>query len=212
VILPTDTKVTRTASRLLLFWLVLHFVLLILVSSAETFALIGQGLTISPPKWNWFWEKAARMTEKPLGGELAASNPVRQSLQTYLHCAGIETGYGYFAPNVPDSCRLVFELHYADGRVEYELPQVASSAAGLRIVSLLERLVRPDFDPFRKLVVQRLAASVWSEHPGVLMVRAVISSIRLPDISDYEKGGRESYEVLYAYELTPSVPGESRRP
>ena len=45
--------------------------------------------------------------------------------------AGIETGYGYFAPNVPGGYRLVFELHYPDGRVEYELPSVSSAAAGL---------------------------------------------------------------------------------
>ena len=61
----------------------------------------------------------------------AASNPVRQALATYLHIAGIETGYGYFAPNVPGSYKLVFELHYPDGRVEYELPSVSSAAAGV---------------------------------------------------------------------------------
>ena len=59
-----------------------------------------------------------------LGQDLAASNPAREALATYLHIAGIESGYGYFAPNVPGSYKLVFELHYPDGRVQYELPHV----------------------------------------------------------------------------------------
>ena len=67
---------------------------------------------------------------------------MREALNTYVKLAGIETGYGYFAPNVPGGYRLVFELHYPDGRVEYELPSVRSAAAGLRIAGLLDSIGR----------------------------------------------------------------------
>ena len=44
---------------------------------------------------------------------------------TYEHAAGIDTGYGFFAPAVPNASKLVFEITYADGHPEYELPVVS---------------------------------------------------------------------------------------
>ncbi len=84
-----------------------------------------------------------------------------------LQLAGIEAGYGYFAPNVPGSYRLVFELHYPNGRVGYELPSVSSAAAGLRIAGLLDNIGRTPYDALREILVKMLAQSVWREHPDV---------------------------------------------
>ena len=93
-----------------------------------------------------FRRKLRRLFPSLSASILAASNPIRQVLATYLHLAGIETGYGYFAPNVPGSYKLVFELHYPDGRVEYELPSVSSAAAGLRLAGLLDKIGRTPYD------------------------------------------------------------------
>ncbi len=101
-------------------WFGLHFLLIISFSCRETLGLIARGLTIFPSSFKSFAQKAETVADAVLGQHLAASNAVRQALATYLHIAGIETGYGYFAPNVPGSYKLVFELHYPDGRVEYE--------------------------------------------------------------------------------------------
>ncbi len=95
----------------------LHFVLIISISCRETFWLVARGLTIFPSSLNSYSRKAETVASAVLGQLLAGSNPVRQALATYLHIAGIETGYGYFAPNVPGSYKLVFELHYPDGHV-----------------------------------------------------------------------------------------------
>ena len=122
-------------------------------------------------------------------------------LAAYLHIAGIETGYGYFAPNVPGSYKLVFELHYPDGRVEYELPSVSGAAAGLRIAGLLDTIGRTRHDVLREYLVKTLAGSIWREHPGVQTVRAVFGSIRLPTVSEFEHGQRGSYEFMYAYDF-----------
>ena len=139
-----------------------------------------------------------------LGQHLAASNPTRQALATYLNIAGIEKGYGYFAPNVPASYKVVFELHYPDGSVEYQLPHVHSAAAGLRLACLLDEIARARHDALREYLVKMLASSIWRDHPDVTAIRAVFGSISLPNINEFEHGKRESYEFLYAYDFSRS--------
>jgi hypothetical protein len=163
--------------------------------------LVAQGPTIFPTSFKSFSHKAETAVSVALGQHLTASNPIRRALATYLHLAGIETGYGYFAPNVPGSYRLVFELHYPDGRVEYELPSVSSAAAGLRIAGLLDTIGRTAYDVLREHLVKTLALSVWREHPDAKTVRAVLGSTSLPSVSEFEHGKRESYEFLYAYDF-----------
>jgi hypothetical protein len=186
----------------LLAWFGVHFLLIIAFSCRDTLWLVAQGLTILPPSLKSFSQKAEKAVSAALGQRLPASNPVRQALETYLHIAGIETGYGYFAPNVPGSHKLVFELHYPDGRVEYELPRVNRAAAGLRVAGLLDQIGRTDYDALREILVKMLAHSVWREHPDVTMIRAIFGSISLPSVSEFEHGKKESYEFLYAYDFT----------
>lgn len=167
---------------------------------------MAQGLTIFPPSFRGFSQKAEKLTSAALGQRLAASNPIHQGLATYLHIAGIEKGYGYFAPNVPGAYKLVFELHYQDGRVEYTLPRVNSAAAGLRIASLLDELGRVRSDALREYIVKMLAYSTWQEHPEVQAIRAVFGLISLPSASEFEQGKRESYQFLYAYDFSRRNP------
>ncbi len=140
----------------------------------------------------------------PLGRGLSSSNPIRQATTTYLHLAGIETGYGYFAPNIPGGYKLVFELHYPDGHVEAEVPRVNSSAGELRLASLLDQIGRTDYEPLRRLMIRMLAHSVWRAHPDAITIRAVFGAATLPAMSEFEKGKRGSYEFLYAYDFTLS--------
>jgi len=171
---------------------------------------VAEGPTILPPSFKSFLRKAETAVSVALGQHLAGSNPIRQALATYLNLAGIETGYGYFAPNVPGSYRLVFELHYPDGRVEYELPSVSSAAAGLRITGLLDTIGRTPYEVLREHLVKTLARSVWREHPEVKTVRAVFGSISLPSVSEFERGKRESHGFLYAYDF--SLQNEPAKP
>ncbi len=194
-------------------WFSLHFLLIISFSCRDTLWLVAQGPTIFPPSFKGYSQKAGTAVSTALGQHLAASNPVRQALATYLHIVGIETGYGYFAPNVPGSYKLVFELHYPDGRVEYELPPVSSAAAGLRIAGLLDKIGRTHYEALRERLVKMVAKSIWQEHPEVKAIRAVFGSINLPSISEFERGGRESYEFLYAYDFSRrEEPAEQKRP
>ena len=193
-----------------LAWFALHFLLVTAFSCRQTLRLVTEGPTIFPSSVKSYSLKAETAVSLALAQCLAASNPVRQTLATYLHIAGIEAGYGYFAPNVPGSYELVFELHYSDGRVEYELPRVSSAAAGLRVAGLLDNIGRTPYDALREHLVKILAQSTWREHPDVKTIRAVLGSIRLPSASEFERGKRESYEFLYAYDF--SLQNEPAKP
>jgi hypothetical protein len=191
-------------------WFTLQFLLIISFSCREMLRLVAQGPTIFPPYFRSFSQKTETAVSVVLGQHLAASNAIRQALVTYLNLAGIETGYGYFAPNVPGSYKLIFELHYTDGRVEYELPSVSGAAAGLRLTSLLDKIGRTPYDALREHLVKMLALSIWREHPEVKTIRAVFGSISLPSINEFERGKRESYEFVYAYDF--SVQKEPSKP
>ena len=182
--------------------LTLHLLLIVSVSCRETLRVVAEGPTILPVSSKNFSRKAEAAVSAALGQKLPASNPVRETLNTYVQLAGIETGYGYFAPNVPAGYRLVFELHYREGRIEYELPSVSSAAAGLRIASLLDSIGRTPYDALREILVKTLAQSVWREHPDLESLRAILGSIRLPTAREFKEGKRESYEFLYAYDFS----------
>jgi hypothetical protein len=183
-------------------WFVLQFLLILSFSCRDTFRVVAEGPTILPRSFQNFSRQAQAVLSIALAQKLSAGNPVREAISTYVHIAGIETGYGYFAPNVPGSYVLVFELHYPDGRVEYELPSVSSASAGLRIAGLLDSIGRTPYDALREILVKTLAQSVWRNHPDVESVRATLSSVRSPTVQEFEKGKRESYEFLYAYDFS----------
>jgi hypothetical protein len=200
--LPPRTLILRQ-KYVYVGWLALHFLLIVSVSCRDTLHVAAaQGPTILPSSIKNISQKAERIVSIALGQDLSASNPMREALATYLNVAGIETGYGYFAPNVPSSYKLVFEVHYGDGRMEYKLPSVSSEAAGLRIAALLDNIGRTRYDTLREILVKTLAESIWREHPDVKTVRAILGSISLPSVSEFEHGKREWYEFLYAYDFS----------
>jgi len=188
--------------RVYLAWFLLHGLLIITISSREIFWLIAHRLTILPTSLSSTARKFESIASAALAQNLASSNPVRRALLTYLHLAGIERGYGYFAPNVPGNYKLVFELHYPDETVEYELPAVGSTAAELRLAGLLDEIGRARNDALREYLVKTLAGPVWREHPEAKKIRAIVGLRNFPDIHEFQRGARESYEFLYAYDFS----------
>jgi hypothetical protein len=187
-----------------LAWFLLDFLLVITVSCRDTLWLLASGLTILPSPFPRFSKKAETVATAVSGRQFSALTPLRQTLTTYLHLAGIETGYGYFAPNVPGSYKLVFELHYPDGRVERELPRANSAAAGLRIAGLLDKIGRTRSEALREHLVKMMASPIWREHPDVKTMRAEFGSLVLPSAPDFERGQQASYVLLYAYDFSLS--------
>jgi hypothetical protein len=184
-----------------------HFFLIFVVCCRDTLSLLGQGYTFLPGSLNGYWQQAEAIISTGLGRNLEVSHPARQTVSVYTHLAGIESGYTFFAPNVPDNYKVVFELHYPDGRIEYELPHVASGGAGLRLATLLDNLGETRYDALREVMVKMMAYSVWRKHSDASMIRAVLGFVILPTVAEFRQGKRDSYEFLYAYDFR--FPGPS---
>jgi hypothetical protein len=190
------------SKRIYVAWFVVHFSLITAVCFAGIFSLVAACLTISPSGLETWARRAELIAAFVLGKEAAASSPVRQGIATYLHAAGIQAGYSFFAPNIPGYHKLTFELYYEDGRVEYESPHVSGRAAALRLDSLLDRLADQRYESLREVVVKMLALSVWRERPEVKKIRATFEAVSPPDISDFEQGKGESFRPMFSYDLS----------
>lgn len=190
------------STRIHAAWFGIHFFLITAVCFAGVFWLIAQGSTILPSACNDYARKAELGANWCLGKEASASNPVRRGIAIYLHAAGIQAGYSFFAPNVPSQHRLTLKLFYEDGRVEYESPHVRSKAAALRLESLLDRLAEQRYEPVRETLVKMLAFSVWREHPDVKKIRATFGSVNPPDMNEFEQGKTETFQPMFSFDFS----------
>jgi hypothetical protein len=195
-----------------LAWFLFHFALVVTISCQQTFWILAQGYSGLAHSLDRYWHKAAEITTIALGQDLSLTSPLRKVLTGYLHGTGIEGGYGFFAPNVPSSYKLVFELHYRDGQVEYDLPHVSGPATGLRLTSLLDRIGRCQYDPLREVMLKMLAYSAWQEHPEAATIRAVFGYVDVPSPLELNEGKKEAYTFLYAYDFTFPSPADSPPP
>jgi hypothetical protein len=188
--------------------LAFHLWLVLLVCWRDVFSIVGDGHTILGQSFEGAADRARAIVSGLLGERLSDSNQARRCVAGYLNCAGIEMGYGFFAPNVPNSLKLVFELHYQDGRIEYELPRVGNDAAGLRLNGLLDYVGRTSYEDLRELAIKTLAYSAWRDHPSAIRIRAVLGIVDLPSVEEFEHGEEKSPRYLYVYDFvfTPHPP------
>jgi hypothetical protein len=194
--------------NLRLAWLALQLFFVAAISVRQLSWLIANGLTIIPfsPGANAsLTEKARSTTAKP-----AWSNAARQLVAGYLHCAGIEGAYGFFAPNVPENYKLAFEFHNYDASVEYDLPSVDSRAAELRLGSLLDAIGRSDSERYRRILIRMLTSAAWENHPEAVSVHAVFGKLKLPGPMQFERDAAPSYEFIAAYDFERSADSKSR--
>lgn len=184
-------------------WLFLHLLLVALVFAYETAWLAGKQLTILPDVSRHFWNDVDNISGTLIGANGPADNTFRQLLNTYTNIAGIEVGYGYFAPNISATHALVFELSYPDGHLEYEPPLVGSYEGELRLTSLIEQIGRTESDPWRNELIQRLAGSTWQRHPTAVSIRGFFGSVAPPTLGAYKSGKNERvFTCQYVYDFT----------
>lgn len=187
--------------QLLVGCLVAHFFFILAVCVRDTFFMVARGYTALPAGLDPVAQRAQEFASLSLGEHLSSSNPARQMLNLYLPAAGIEVGYGFFAPNVPDNYKLVFELHYPDERVEYELPSAGNVAAGLRLSTLVDNIGTAQNDALQEVLVKMMAYAIWREHPDAIMVRAVLGSVLLPSPAESRLGVKRTYQTTRAYDF-----------
>jgi hypothetical protein len=209
--LPLPSQAPRYARVLLsvpraklvyLTWFFFHFFFVTLISCRDSLWLSAHRLTLLPQALAGIARKLEPIASGAIGQNLASSNPISRVLISYSYLAGIERGYGYFAPNIPGNYTLVFELHYPNERVDYILPRVHSKAANLRLASLLEEIGHAQSDRLREYLTRAITRSIWREHPDAVSIRAIFGRSRLPTIDEFEHGKRESYEFLFAYDFS----------
>ena len=183
-------------------WLLLHLLLVALVCAHETFWLIDRQLTIARRPSSQFWKRVEQVPMALLASNLSSDNFYRRVIATYTNLTGIEVGYGYFAPNVPETHALVFELHYPDGHLEYESPIVTSHEGQLRLTSLIEQIGRTDYDDGRNELTRRLARSTWRQHPAAISIRGFFGSVTPPTLNAYRSGKSERrFTCQYVYDF-----------
>lgn len=193
---------SATRRNACLAFLVVHLTLVIVVSAHDTLWLLKRGVMSLSSVRAPVWAALDRLPEEILGSQLSSRHPWRQAVSTYTNAAGIEVGYGYFAPNIPATYALVFEWHYADGRVEYEQPSARGEAGQLRLTTLVEQIGRVDYDRWRNALIKLLADSTWQKHPKATSVRAFFGTISPPTLGEFRAGKRErTFTCLYVYGL-----------
>lgn len=178
-----------------------HFLLITAAAVGEVASLIANGYTNLPASAENYGTRIVSLTALVLGRTLPAPNLFRQSVATYVNCAGINGGYTFFAPGVPNSFKIVFEIHYPNGEVEYELPHVTRSATVVRLATLLHYIGLAEDDALREAMVKMLTFPVGQEHPHATAIRTIFGYIEEPTVAEARKGKKESYKVLYAYDF-----------
>jgi hypothetical protein len=178
----------------------------------ETAWLVGKQLTVLPGVSSRFWKTVDNVSGTLTCANLPADNLLRQIFNTYTNIAGIEVGYGYFAPNISETHALVFELRYPDGHLEYEAPLVGSQEGDLRLTSLIEQIGRTESDPWRNELIRRLARSNWQQHPTAVSIRGFFGSVTPPTLAAYKSGKNERIFVCqYVYDFTLALEKEGER-
>jgi hypothetical protein len=190
------------SKRVYVAWFGVHFFLITAVCFAGLFSLVAERATILPSALDTDARNAELLAAWLLGKHAASSSPVRRSVATYLHVAGIQSGYTFFAPNIPGYHKLIFELDHDDGHIEYESPHFSGKAAALRLDSLLARLGDNRYEPLREVVVKMLALSIWREHPDVKKIRATFGLVSPPSISDFEHGKGDFFQPMFSYDFS----------
>ena len=184
-------------------WLFFHLLLVALVCTHETAWLVGKQLTILPGASARSWNEIDHVSGTLIGADLSPNNVFRRILNTYTNTAGIEVGYGYFAPNISETHALVFELRYPDGHLEYEPPLVGSHEGELRLTSLIEQIGRTESDPWRDELIRRLARSTWQRHPRAVSIRGFFGTVTPPTLGAYKSGKNERvFTCQYVYDFT----------
>jgi hypothetical protein len=187
--------------RFLLAALLLHLVVVLLASLSSAFSALAVGHSFFSTSARAWLADAQEITSFSFSRNPEEPSLAAQTIAFYTHSTGIDTGYGFFAPGVAVTHKLVFELQYPDGRVEHELPVVGGSATGVRMPLLLDNIARAPYDELRETMLKMMAFAVWREHRDAMVIRAVFGIVNLPDLSEYKRGVTASYEPLYAYDF-----------
>jgi hypothetical protein len=175
-----------------------HLSIIAVVSCWDIVDLIGSGQTMLPQAIAAPARRLARAMSSISPRHLARSNPIRQTIVGYSHMAGIESPYTFFAPNVPASLKVVFEIEFPDKHVDYQLPRVQSDTEGMRLAALIDQAAaQPGL--WRDVILHMLAASAAHMNPEATRIRVVVAALKFPPPGQYLNGAQASYQLICSY-------------
>ena len=193
------------------FWaavLAVHFLFIGAVSCWDIIDLVGSGRTSLPQRAAAPASKLAGAMQSISPRQLGRSNPLRRTIVGYCHMAGIESPYTFFAPNVPPSLKVMFEIQFPDQRVIYELPHVQSETEGLRLSALVDQAAaQPGL--WRDIILHMLAGLVADENPDATRIQIVVAALQFPAPAEYLTGARPSDNFVCSYDFKAD---EERQP
>jgi hypothetical protein len=203
---------SKTTPRLLfvryalLTALAIHFSAISFVSMRELSWLVANGLTIVPTSWRSPAQNIEDFSVAALAENLEPGNNCHQTIATYLNLAGIQGAYGFFAPNVSDSYRLVFEFQFPDGHVEQDLPHVSSEESAVRLAGVLDEIARTRIGVLREALVKLLAEETWNNYPDAIALRATFRSTSVGPAGQSNADASEQIIHTYEFALTQKKP------
>jgi hypothetical protein len=182
-----------------------HFVLLLTVGTKQILSV-----ATSDPNGRL---NATRATTEPTGStDSAGIDPLFDRLtKTYLHLAGIESGYGFFAPNIPFGYRLTLELSDEQEVLQTGVLSPERGETGLRLASFLDGLGSDSYREIRDPLFKLVAISLFNANPAATRVRATVETIILPTPDQFLAGMRRHNEIAYAYEFSRERSGLDAR-
>lgn len=178
-----------------------HLTFVLCAGSCDLLTAFSKGSTFFPKSWSGLFGRTEKSIEYALGK--GSRRLWSDGIALYLHGAGVEAGYNFFAPHVPGSYRLVLELHYGDGRVEYEIAQGNAPGSALPVASLLDLIGHFSNDAVREHLIRLLAQDTGRQHPNVEMVRAFFGAVNFPTVEAYAGGAKASFRVIRSYDFRP---------
>jgi hypothetical protein len=190
----------------LLIALALHFGAITLVSLRELTWLVANDLTMAPARWSSPAQGLEDFSVAALAENLDSGNSCHQAIATYLNLAGIQGAYGYFAPNVSDSYRLVFEFKFPDGHVEQGVPHVRSKESAVRLAGMLDEISRTRIDVLREALVKLLAEEESQNYPDAIALRATFRSTAVAPVGRLDADTPEQILHTYEFALTQKNP------
>lgn len=187
------------------FWsaaLVLHLALIGGVSCSDIVEIIGTNRTVLPGTLAQRVHKLSNRISGGWSGQLVPSNFFGQTLTSYCHITGIDAPYSFFAPEVAEAVKVVFEIHFPDQQISYQLLSLRSRSEALRLDVLIDQAAaKPGF--WRDVVLQMLAASAANKNPEATKIQVMIASLKIPRPADYRNGVQPSYEPICSYNFLP---------
>lgn len=190
--------------------LAVHVLLTFCICCWETAWLVGHSSTILPQFVTQFYLRADATATTIVTKAAQHFDPARQALNAYLHLAGIQSGYGFFAPNVPDGYKILFALSYPDGHEDLLSAEADRVETNVRLARLTDYIGRTESDIVRENMIKLLAFAAWQGHRDATEIRASLLTLRQPTAEEYLRGLRPTYNKTYEYEFSPRQP--IRRP